>query len=537
MKCHNYGIAYFLYSLLMQLQDTSELPKATKQGLHGFFRFGIAVLFVVGIMAYASLGLGISGRHGVLLVFASMIGGYMAMNIGANDVANNVGPAVGSKAITMFWAIIMAAFFEMAGAMIAGGDVVSTIRGGIISMDTIPDADHFIAIMTAALLAGALWLNFATAVGAPVSTTHAVVGAVLGAGVAAGGFSAANWEVMAKIAASWVISPVLGGVIAAAFLLWIKYAITYKADMVQAARRAVPVLIGVMAAVFAMYLVLKGLGKLWDIGFLTTLAFGGVTGVVVWRVMRVVVAQRAAQLQNTKKAINSLFNVPLICAAALLSFAHGASDVSNAVGPLAAIADAVLQGGGGDVTVTPTWVMLVGALGIALGLALYGPKLIQTVGGEITDLDQMRAFCVAMAASLTVIVAAQLGLPVSSTHIAIGGIFGVGFLRERLKSNYSNMLEKIKEHHMGADKHIVEEYLDRFMAADVPTKKIMLQQLKAHEASIELSRKEYKKIRKVYRGELVKRTAVRKIAAAWLITVPASSIMAAIIYVIIAAML
>src|SRR5690606_18500652 len=149
----------------MQLQDISELQKATKRGQHEFFRFGIAVLFVGGIMIYASLGLGITGNPGILLVVAAVDGGYVAMNMGANDVANNVGPAVGSKSISMFWAIIIAAIFEMAGATIAGGDVVSTIRGGIINMQTVPDTDHFIAVMTAALLAGALWLNFATAVG------------------------------------------------------------------------------------------------------------------------------------------------------------------------------------------------------------------------------------------------------------------------------------------------------------------------------------------------------------------------------------
>ena len=205
----------------MQFQDLSDIQHATRRSQREFFRFGMGLLFVVGIMIYSTLALGISGERGIMVVVAAMIAGYMAMNIGANDVANNVGPAVGSKSITMGGAIVIAAVFELLGALLAGGDVVSTIRGGIIDMNAIPDSDHFVWLMTAALLAGALWLNLATAVGAPVSTTHSIVGAVLGAGVMAGGFSAANWGVVGNIVASWVVSPVLGGLVAAGFLFWI----------------------------------------------------------------------------------------------------------------------------------------------------------------------------------------------------------------------------------------------------------------------------------------------------------------------------
>lgn len=521
----------------MQFQELSDIQHATKRSQREFFRFGMGLLFVVTIMIYASWGLGISGRQGIMLVVAAMIGGYMAMNIGANDVANNVGPAVGSKSISMAGAIVIAAIFEVMGAIIAGGDVVSTVRGDIIDMSAVPDSDHFLALMTAALLAGALWLNLATALGAPVSTTHSIVGAVLGAGVMAGGFAAANWAVMGKIVASWVISPVLGGLVAAGFLFWIKRAITYKSDMVQAARKTVPILIGVMAFAFSTYLILKGLNKIWSVDFWLATVIGAVIGLLVWLVTGSVIARRVSTLSNTKKSINTLFTLPLICAAALLSFAHGANDVANAIGPLAAIADVVLSGEVSGSAPIPLWVLLIGAIGIALGLALYGPKLIRTVGGEITDLDQMRAFSIAMAAAVTVIIASQLGLPVSSTHIAIGGIFGVGFLREHLKSNYSQMLEWIKHRHSGADKAGVEAYLDRFSAADMETKQKMLSELKAHEADVSLTKKEYKQMRRVYRGELVKRTAVTKIVAAWVITVPASALMAAGIYWLIISLL
>lgn len=514
----------------MDLKNIADLQKASSRGQKEVFKLGMGLLFVLGIMLYTTLSLEVSGTQGSVLIIAAMIAGYMAMNIGANDVANNVAPAVGSKSLTMTWAIIIAAIFEMMGALIAGGDVVSTIRGGIIDQKMISNGNHFIWVMTSALLAGALWLNLATMVGAPVSTTHSIVGAVLGAGLAAGGLGVVNWPVMGGIVLSWVVSPVLGGLVAAGFLYWIKRSITYQSDMIAAAKKTVPMLIGIMSFAFTTYLILKGFNKIWKVDFLSASLIGIVVGVITWLIVRPLVNQRAKTIEPNKAGINSLFTVPLIFSAALLSFAHGANDVANAVGPLAAIVDTVLQGNVSSKAEIPTWVMIVGALGISLGLTLYGPKLIRTVGGEITELDQMRAFCIAMSASLTVIVASQLGLPVSSTHIAIGGIFGVGFLRERLKKQYSRMIEHIRLHHSGEDKEMVEQYLVKFTQADMSTKKAMLKQLKVNQAEVLLSKKERKKMKRVYREELVKRSAVYKIFAAWIITVPASALMAAGIY-------
>ncbi len=217
-----------------------------------------------------------------VLVVAAAFGAYMALNIGANDVANNVGPAVGSKAISLAGAIIIAAVFESAGAIIAGGDVVSTIKKGIIDPSLISDTDTFIWLMMAALLAAAIWLNIATAFNAPVSTTHSIVGGVLGAGIAAGGFGIANWPVFGKIAASWVISPLFGGIIAASFLYLIKRTITYKEDKISAAKRIVPILISLMAWVFSTYLILKGLKKIWKLDFLTAGSIGFAIAITVF---------------------------------------------------------------------------------------------------------------------------------------------------------------------------------------------------------------------------------------------------------------
>ena len=513
----------------VSLLNIKNLEKASLVNRSELFRIGTAVIFIVAIMLF-TVSRASGGANGVLLVVAAMIGGYMALNIGANDVANNVGPAVGSQAITLVGAIVIAAIFEAAGALIAGGEVVSTIKGGIINPALIGENNAFVWLMIAALLAAALWLNFATAVGAPVSTTHSIVGGVLGAGIAAGGWAIADWNVVLKIVASWVISPALGGIIAAIFLYIIKRTITYKSNMLDAAGVVVPWLLALMAWAFATYLMLKGVKKLIQVGFPVAALIGCVAALVFYFIVKPYVRRMAPRLADNKDGVNQLFTVPLIFAAALLSFAHGANDVANAVGPLAGIHDAIVSGGQSSKAAIPLWVMLVGAIGISLGLALYGPKLIRTVGSEITELDKMRAFCVAMAAAITVIFASQLGIPVSSTHIAVGGVFGVGFLREYIKINYSRMIEEIKLHHADDSPEAVEAFLNKFEASSVRERGEMLRQLKLQKGPQLLHKAERKDLRKLHRLELVKRTLLLRIAAAWVITVPVAAILAAALY-------
>ena len=517
----------------MELEKINEIERAIGVNREEVLRLGLSILFIVGIILYVSS----RGEVSPMLIIAAMIGGYMALNIGANDVANNVGPAVGSRALTLVGAISIAAVFEASGALIAGGDVVSTIKKGIIDPANIVDTDVFIWLMMAALLAGALWLNIATAVGAPVSTTHSIVGGVLGAGIAAGGWEVANWDKMGQIAASWVISPVIGGLIAAAFLYLIKRTITYQSDMLLAANRMVPILVTIMALAFSSYLAMKGFKKIWKVDISTALLIGVGVAAVIYTIAKPWVARKSRGQPNDKQGVNSLFTIPLIFAAALLSFAHGANDVANSVGPLAAINDALTTGGISSKAPIPLWVMMVGAIGIAMGLALYGPKLIKTVGSEITELDKMRAFCIALSAAITVIIATQFGLPVSSTHIAVGAVFGVGFLREYLKKNYARMVEQIHLHHLGRDRTDVEQFLEDFQAATLEGKSDMLQQLKEHSADVDLSKKERRGLKRVYRHELVKRSAFLKIVAAWIITVPVSGILAAMLFFMIRGMM
>lgn len=418
-----------LETLDRDLARLSKLEIATSYVSKPLIGPSISLVFVVlaGLAAMLFFG---DTNNSMIVVIAACFGAYMALNIGANDVANNMGPAVGANALSMGGAIAIAAVFESAGALIAGGDVVSTIAKGIIEPASMGTVDIFIWAMLAALLSAALWVNLATWVGAPVSTTHSVVGGVMGAGIAAAGFAAVNWPTMSAIAASWVISPVLGGVIAAAFLALIKSRIIYQDDKIAAAKKWVPVLVGIMAGAFATYLALKGLKKIIKIDLPTALAIGAVVGAGIWAVMIPVIRKQSQGLENRNKSLKVLFGIPLVVSAALLSFAHGANDVANAVGPLAAIVQASQSGNFTDAVSIPVWVMVIGAFGISFGLFLFGPKLIRMVGSQITKLNPMRAYCVALSAAITVIIASWLGLPVSSTHIAVGGVFGVGFYRE-----------------------------------------------------------------------------------------------------------
>jgi len=479
--------------------------------------------------------------HGGFLVLAAVFGAYMAMNIGANDAANNVGPAVGSGALTIGGAIVLAAIFEAGGALIAGGDVAATIKDGIISPDAFAgDSMTFVYAMSAALLSAALWLNLATWLRAPVSTTHSIVGGVLGGGIVAGGFAIISWGTIAKIVASWVISPVLGGIVAVIFLYVIKSQIVYKKDTLRAAKKMLPILVAIMAAAFMTYLVLKGFKKVWpDIvgilgflpqdkkpSFLVALIFGALAAVVAHAILRFTISKKVIGMVGRREEINLLFTVPLIFAAALLSFAHGANDVANAVGPLAAVYDALSSLAVSEKAAIPLWVMATGGIGISVGLALFGPRLIKTVGSEITELDQMRAFSIMMASAITVIIASQFGLPVSSTHIVVGAIFGVGFLREWLESKEMGTKEEKLQVELIKQDTLKHELTQLKTVANYKRQVALKEALK-------LQKKKVKIIKSSLRKNYVKRGMVKKIVAAWVITVPASAMLSAIIFYII----
>jgi inorganic phosphate transporter, PiT family len=513
-------------------------------------QFGTAVLFLLLVGGYAWLTGGASGLLSSpalwLLVVAVAMAGYMAMNIGANDVANNMGPVVGSGAMSLGWALAVAAVFEALGAVVAGGEVIGTVKGGIIDARQIADPSVFAWVMFAALIAAALWINLATALDAPVSTTHSIIGAVTGAGVAAGGWRLINWSVLGDIALGWMVSPLAGGALAAAFLYFIKRSVTYRSNGIEAARRVVPLLIAMMVWAYTTYMLIKGLGQVLYVDLPAALLAGAAVALVTWWLIRGPIRRMAARHQNSKKAVNHLFTWPLIGSAALLSFAHGANDVANAIGPLAAIHEAIQAGAIATRAQAPLWILVVGALGLSLGLALYGARLIRIVGREITELDNMRAYAIAMAVSFTVIVASQLGLPVSTTQISIGAVFGVGFLRQWLKANYARMEAQVLAGHPAQDRTEVEAYLRRFSVAEVGEKKRMLADMRQRRREHEgrqtaegalLAKREHKLLKKVIKKEIVKRSAVTRIVVAWIVTVPAAALLAAVLFYIVRAVL
>ena len=299
---------------------------------------------------------------------------------------------------------------------------------------------------------------------------------------------------MAQIAASWVISPLFGGAVAALLLAFIKSRVLYVTDRLEAAAFWVPILIALMASAFAAYMAMKGVKKVWKFDTAEVMIISGAAFLLAWLASRPYIAHQIARLDNSRSDVNSLFDLPLILGAGLLSFAHGANDVANAVGPLAAIVSTLNGSSSIEAEVSiPFWVMVVGAFGIAVGLVTFGPKLIKVVGEQITRLNSTRAYCVALSAAVTVLIATSLGLPVSSTHIAVGAVFGVGFLREYLENPNRRKLRP--GHKLNAT------------AADAFN-------------SRNARRSRY----------LVRRRFLWSIAAAWLITVPATAGLAAVIY-------
>ncbi len=477
------------------LEKIAHVEEASQHVSRGLAPYGLALIFLI-LAAIVAAGAAMDRPGTTIVMAAAALAAYMAMNIGANDVTNNVGPAVGARVISMGAALAMAVVFEIAGAMIAGDQVVATISRGIINPSVTPTASAYVWAMMAALLSAGLWVNFATWVNAPVSTTHSIVGGVLGAGVAAAGIGALNWGIVAGITASWVVSPLLGGAIAALVLAFIKEFIIYREDKIAAARRWVPVLIAVMTATFVTYLSLEGLNQLTPISLPQAFLIGLTCGFIAWMIVKPLIRRQAEGLENRNQSLRKLFRLPLIFAAALLSFAHGANDVANAIGPLTGIVEATRSGGMSEGGHPQLWVVLIGALGISLGILLFGPRLIRIVGEEITKLNPMRAYCVSLSTATTVILASALGLPVSSTHIAVGAVFGVGFFREWYTRNSKRRVEYMR----------------------------------AKAERWEVEPKPERNSEEVRRRYLVRRSHFMTIVAAWVITVPASAGLAAALY-------
>ena len=372
----------------------------------------------------------------ILLALAVIFGLYMTWGIGANDVANAMGTSVGSGAITVKQAIVIAAIFEFAGAFIAGGNVTSTIRKGIVDPTSIADQPEILLFgMLAALLAAGVWLMIATARGWPVSTTHSIVGALVGFTVAGIGIDAVHWGKIGQIAASWVISPALGGFLAYMLMMSIRKFILDTEHPFISARRWGPVYVFMVGFIISLVTLFKGLKHLnlemtIPMSFLAALIFGLIMAVIGWVLIQKVEVDPEADRDYHFASVEKIFVPMMIFTACAMAFAHGSNDVANGIGPLAAVASIIRSGGEmAQTSELPLWILVMGGVGIIAGLATMGYRVMQTIGTRITQLTPSRGFCATLAAAATVVLASRTGLPVSTTHIAVGAVIGVGMAR------------------------------------------------------------------------------------------------------------
>ena len=374
----------------------------------------------------------------IILIAAIAAGLYMAWAIGANDVANSMGTSVGSGAITVGGAIVIAGTFEFLGAFLAGGEVTSTIRKGIIDAEALEhDPDLLVVGMLSALLAAAAWLTVASRFGWPVSTTHSIVGAIIGFAVVAIGIEAVHWWDVATIAASWVVTPVIAGLIAFLLVLSVQWLIFDKDNPAIQARRYVPVYVFAAVLVTATVTFVKGLKHVGlDLSMPMAILYSVLMAGIVAIIFRLVINRlRFRSLesptggQSRFNDVEKVFGILMIVTASGMAFAHGSNDVANAIGPVAAIVGVVSTGGVAAKSAVPVWVLLVGAAGIVVGLATFGYRVMATIGRKITELTPSRGFAAEFAAASTVVVASGTGLPVSTTQTLVGAVLGVGLAR------------------------------------------------------------------------------------------------------------
>ena len=376
----------------------------------------------------------------ILILMAAAFGFFMAWGVGANDVANAMGTSVGSKALTIKQAILIAMVFEFAGAYLAGGEVTSTIRKGIVDSEIFSEQPDLLVFgMLSALLAAGTWLAVASFMGWPVSTTHSIVGAIVGFAAVGVSNDAVNWDKVSTIVASWVVSPVMAGTISFAIFRSVQQLILIQDNPFDRAKKYAPMYMFAVGFLMAMVTLLKGLKHVFnDVGIklrygenvLYAAAFGILVAIIGTYLLSKVERDTSKEEVNRFYNVEKVFAVLMIFTACSMAFAHGSNDVANAVGPLAAVVNVV--NAGGDIaakSMMPSWILLLGGAGIVVGLATYGFKVMGTIGRKITELTPSRGFAAELGAAATVVLASGTGLPISTTHTLVGAVLGVGMAR------------------------------------------------------------------------------------------------------------
>ncbi|MDH5648480.1 MAG: inorganic phosphate transporter [Gammaproteobacteria bacterium] len=370
------------------------------------------------------------------IILACAFGFFMAWGVGANDVANAMGTSIGSKALTVKQAVVVAAIFEFTGAWLAGGQVTTTIRKGIVDPGLLAGTPELLVYgMLASLLAAGIWLLVASRAGWPVSTTHSIVGAIVGFAAVGIGFDAVKWTKVGTIVMSWVISPAIAGIFSYWIFTSVQKFILNTDSPLENAKRYVPVYMFFVGFIIALITLFKGLKHVGlHLTVLQNYSVAAVMGIIVMSLgifgIRRLKFDPSADREFHFANVEKVFGVLMIATACSMAFAHGSNDVANAVGPLAAVYGIVSSGGNvGQTTGVPNWILLLGGVGIVVGLITYGHKVIATIGKNITELTPSRGFSAELAAATTVVVASGTGIPVSTTHTLVGAVLGVGLAR------------------------------------------------------------------------------------------------------------
>ncbi|MCW8126784.1 inorganic phosphate transporter [Microbulbifer halophilus] len=375
----------------------------------------------------------------IFLILACVFGFFMAWGVGANDVANAMGTSVGSRALTVKQAILIAMVFEFAGAYLAGGEVTSTIRKGIIDPDIFTAQPELLVYgMLSALLAAGTWLMIASLLGWPVSTTHSIVGAIVGFSAVGISVDAVAWGKVGSIVASWVVSPVLAGTISFLLFRSVQKLILNSDDPFGKAKRYIPFYMFAVGWMIAMVTLTKGLKHVLkdadiELSFLQDAGIAALAGLVVMAIgiamLKRIKRDPAREQDNRYANVERVFAILMVFTACAMAFAHGSNDVANAVGPLAAVVNTVQAGTVTAQAMMPPWILLLGGAGIVIGLATYGFKVMATIGRKITELTPSRGFAAELGAAATVVLASGTGLPISTTHTLVGAVLGVGLAR------------------------------------------------------------------------------------------------------------
>ena len=372
----------------------------------------------------------------IFIVLAVLFGLYMTWGIGANDVANAMGTSVGSGAISVRQAIIIAAIFEFAGAFLAGGHVTKTIRKGIIDPTTVIDQPEILVWgMLSALIAAAIWLTVASWMGWPVSTTHSIIGAIVGFAIVGIGVEAVNWPKIGTIVLSWLVSPIVGGTLSYFLMKSIQKLILDTEDRLINAKRYAPYYVFLVGFVISLVTLFKGLKHLdIDLSVAQSFIFSGILSLILTMVSYFLISKidtyPGENVHDQFKQVEKIFGILMIFSASAMAFAHGSNDVANGIGPMAAVISIVDSGGEvAQKSDLPIWILLIGGLGIVIGLSTLGYRVMLTIGTKITELVPTRGFSAELAAAATVVIASRTGIPVSTTQIAVGAVMGVGLAR------------------------------------------------------------------------------------------------------------